>query len=290
MSEQIIPKKRGRKPKQLKKEEIEPTKEEVINSENENIILHLPITMKDIATTEVKDNDWFIRSESELVKPIKKQLNLKKDKTESSSEEISTIESIISEPQEKVNLNVLKIITHNMNFKANTKCWWCRNSFETVPVQLPEEYFSGIFHCIGHFCSYNCAKAYNLDLNDSLVWKRESLINLLYVQTYSEDKEITTAPSWMVLDDYGGTLTIEQFRKNFTNNTTNYLVLRPPLISRQMQIEESYKPSKSKNVPINGLNKLFTDTENDFVLKRSKPIQTSHLSLASTMGLIKTKN
>jgi hypothetical protein len=288
MSEPII-KKRGRKPKQSKIENTKPIEEKIVNSDEENIVLHLPITLKDVVgnTTQNKDNDWFIKSESELIKPKnqkKTQLILKKNETESSSSN----EPLITDTEVK-QLNIPKIMTHTLNFGPESKCWWCRNTFTNIAVQMPEEYFNGVFHCVGNFCSYNCVKAYNLDLNDSLIWKRESLINLLYSLTYSDNKEIQAAPSWMVLKDYGGTLTIDQFRKNFTNNTTNYLVLRPPLISRQMHIEESYKPVKSNSVPISGINKFYTDTENDFVLKRSKPVQSSHLSLAATMGLIKAK-
>ena len=42
--------------------------------------------------------------------------------------------------------------------------------------------------------------SYNIDLNDEKVWKRNSLLNLLYRQTYkSNDDEILPAPSWKIL-------------------------------------------------------------------------------------------
>ena len=132
-------------------------------------------------------------------------------------------------------------------------------------------------------------KSHNLDLNDSLSWKRESLMNLLYYKTYSEYKEIVTAPHWMTLEEYGGTLSILKFRENSVVNNKEYIVLHPPLISRQMQIEESYKLNKLKEVPIDKLNKIYSEIESEYKIKRSKPIKSNQLNLETTMGLIKSK-
>ena len=56
-----------------------------------------------------------------------------------------------------------------------------------------------------------------------------------------------------------------------------------------MQIEESYKLSKLKEVPIDKVNKIYSEIDSDYVIKRSKPIQSSQLNLETTMGLIKKK-
>jgi hypothetical protein len=191
-----------------------------------------------------------------------------------------------------INFRFGDMVIYNIEFEQNTKCWWCKNTFTTPKVSLPEQYYNDTFYCIGNFCSYNCPKSYNLDLNDTLVWKRESLLNLLYYQTYSEFKNIIPAPHWITLKEYGGTLSIEEFRLNSVINTKEYLVLHPPLISRQMQIEESYKINKLKEVPLDKLNKLYSDiqpNETDCIIKRSKPVQSAQFNLEKTMGLIKKK-
>jgi hypothetical protein len=59
-----------------------------------------------------------------------------------------------------------------------------------------------------------------------------------------------------------------------------------------MQIEESYKINKLKEVPIEKLNKIYSDVQgcdSEYAIKRSKPIQSSQLNLVTTMGLKKTK-
>jgi hypothetical protein len=63
-------------------------------------------------------------------------------------------------------------------------------------------------------------------------------------------------------------------------NNKDYLVLHPPMITRQLQIEESYKKSSSGIA-----NKIENLHENDFILKRNKPIESSHFNLEKTMGL-----
>ncbi len=186
MSELITKKKRGRKPKNfntlLQKNDCIILSEEEINSEEEKVIFHLPITMDEINSLEPTDISLFIKSENDI----------KKIKSSDELETSENLKSSILSSSNKVLLNtsVNKIVTHNMNFNKNTKCWWCKNCFNSPAVQLPEDYYNETFFCIGNFCSFSCMKSYNLDLNDSLSWKRESLINLLYYMTYSEYKDI----------------------------------------------------------------------------------------------------
>ena len=284
MTEQLK-KKRGRKPKHLinslTKSDVIP--EEPCKSEEDNIIFHLPINMDEINNSN--DMSIFIKSEeqpknySDSPESIK-QVEIKND-VEMKSERRTEI-NIISN-------SVNKISTYIFNFNSNTKCWWCRNTFTTCSIQLPEDYYNDTFFCIGNFCSFNCMKAYNLDLNDTLTWRRESLINLLYYQTYKEYIKINPAPHWMTLQEYGGNLTINEFRKNSLINDKEFLVLRPPLISRQMHIEESYKLNKLREVPIDKLNKKYSENESELSIRRNGPVVSSQMNLETTMGLIKLR-
>ena len=118
--------------------------------------------------------------------------------------------------------------------------------------------------------------SYNIDLNDEKVWKRNSLLNLLYKKTYNKDINIKPAPSWKVLKDFGGTVTIDEFRDNLDSNTYDFTYLHPPLIAFSSSINKSYKKEKYKH------NKNSSD---DIILKRSKPLKTTRYSLENTMGL-----
>ena len=291
MSEIITKKKRGRKPKNFNsniiKSDASTLPDEDVNSEEEKIIFHLPITMNEINNHEIASTDMsiFIKNEKDI-KSYDSKLNLQKNKS-SDSDSTETLKSSSSTNQVNLISNnvVNKITTHNLNFTKNTKCWWCRNTFDSPAVELPEDYYNNTFFCTGNFCSYNCMKSYNLDLNDTLTSKRESLMNLMYFLTYSEYKYIVPAPHWMALEEYGGTLTIQKFRENSITNTKEYLILHPPLISRQMQIEESYKMNKLKEVPIDKVNKIYSDIDSEYTIKRNKPVQSTQLTLENTMGL-----
>ena len=292
MSEVIQKKKRGRKPKNYNIIPVKPENNNSdihINTDEEQIILHLPITLDEI-NNDNQDIDVFIRSENDL---ISINTNNHTKNSEDSSETLRTTNIIntITTPNQKFGINnsVNKIITTNLFFTQNTKCWWCRNCFKTPPLQLADDYFNSTFYSFGHFCSWNCKKKYNLELNDSLIWKRDSLINLEYYLTYGEYIDIQPAPHWMCLEEYGGNMSIEEFRKSVISNTKEYLVLHPPLISRQMQIEESYKTNKIKEVPIDKINKIYSEIDSEYTIKRNKPIQTNQLNLENTMGLIKKK-
>ena len=150
---------------------------------------------------------------------------------------------------------------------------------------MPENYYNDIFYCYGHYCSWNCMMAYNIDLNDTSTWKRTSLINLMFYKTYGVFKEIIPAPYWLMLEDFGGILSIENFRNLFIVNNKDYLVLHPPMITRQLQIEESYKKSLHGTV-----NKIDNLQENELLLKRSKPMEATNFNLEKTIGLrIKVK-
>ena len=290
MSEKKQKKKRGRKPKNFNiiQAKIDNIKEvdDLINTEEEKIIFHLPITIEEVNNVEVVDvsvdTDIFIKSEKDI---FCSKINIKND-----SDLTETLKTSISiTNQTCANNSIHKIATHNLIFSQNTKCWWCRNCFNTPGLELPEDYYNETFFCTGNYCSFNCMKKYNLELNDSLTWKRDSLINLFYFKLYNKYTEINPAPHWITLKEYGGCLTLEEFRNNFIINSKEYIVLHPPLISRQMQIEESYKFNKLKEVPIDKLNRIYSEIESEYAIKRNKPIQTDQLNLEKTMGLIKKK-
>jgi len=270
-------KKRGRKPKNKIIENK--TIDLEINSEEEPIIVHLPISLEDVVNESLQqpvENKIFIKSEKDLIK-VNKHVENEEVLLKQINQKLIETEKIFM-----LGKSVNKVNVYNIKFKPTSKCLWCKHSFDTPAIELPEDYFNETFYCIGNFCSWNCAKSYNIDINDSSTWKRESLLNLMFYKTYGDFKEIIPAPSWLMLEDYGGLLKIEDFRKLFVYNNKDYLVLHPPLITRQLQIEESYKKSNNTNMTANKLENIY---DGELVLKRNKPIESTNFNLEKTMGL-----
>jgi len=70
----------------------------------------------------------------------------------------------------------------------------------------------------GSFCSFNCTKAFIKDNKHNPLYEHsEFLLAKLYFDMFGEKNVvINPAPHWRLLVDYGGNLTINQFRDNFS--------------------------------------------------------------------------
>lgn len=105
--------------------------------------------------------------------------------------------------------------------KSNLSCFWCRHSFETEPWFCPIKYepSNRIYEVDGVFCSKECTNAWLYDNNMNLLYKDSpQLLSLMYYQrTGNFTWDITErAPSWKLLQAYGGDMTIEQYRSSFS--------------------------------------------------------------------------
>ena len=74
----------------------------------------------------------------------------------------------------------------------------------------------------GIFCSFNCCKAFIKDYKQNVLYEHsEFLLSKLYFDMFGvKNVVINPAPHWRLLIEYGGNLTINQFRDNF--NKTKY--------------------------------------------------------------------
>jgi hypothetical protein len=107
--------------------------------------------------------------------------------------------------------------------KTNIRCFWCKLPFDSLPVPCPLKLTKdGKFVIENSFCSFECCKAYIID-NSRFIKYRESLslLHLLYA-TINNIKDFSTikiniAPHWSLLDEFGGPMSIEEFR-NYTSS------------------------------------------------------------------------
>ena len=128
----------------------------------------------------------------------------------------ASMDDVIKRSVSKMNTNFILHVNGKQTIKNNTnlRCWWCTYQFKTSPCFIPIKYYNNKFHVFGCFCSYNCAAAYSLNLNDYKAAERHSLLKKLYSKVSGEPCEnIKISPPKETLKDYGGTLTINQFRK-----------------------------------------------------------------------------
>jgi hypothetical protein len=122
-------------------------------------------------------------------------------------------------------------------------CLWDTYEINGTPVFLPEKYIDEKFHVVGWFCSLNCAVAYNLNMGDYNTSERHSLLKLMYGKTCDI---INPAPSMRVLTKYGGKLSIEEYRKNLQTNDKEYRLISPPMTFIAQTLEEKISRVTSK--------------------------------------------
>lgn len=122
---------------------------------------------------------------------------------------------------------------------TSTKCYHCTYNFDTMPCAIPYKYIKGIYQVYGCFCSFECA--YKYLLNNKIHKKQEviSLLHSLNKHFYNHEKTIPIipAPNKEVLIDYGGNITIEEFRKNNVSKENQYNICIPPLVPINHTVE-----------------------------------------------------
>lgn len=144
--------------------------------------------------------------------------------------------------------------------KLKLSCFWCRHLipedlasiscplkyapiYSKYSVKGDKKYIStidptepGCFHSDGLFCSFNCCLAYALD-NKHLAEFAHSrwLVNKMYIDyilstnpsfTLEDVKTLKPAPSWRLLESYGGSMSIAEYRASFNTIYYNDLKLQ----------------------------------------------------------------
>ena len=161
-------------------------------------------------------------------------------------------------------------------------CWWCCHPFDGSPLQLPYKHDDrrNTFTTTGNYCSWSSMKSYAIDKYGV---NRGGIIcgNIIMMRRrmYNQSGHVKPAPSRYSLDVFGGTMTIDEFRKNQTIDTTE----KKEIIS---------KPYKDNVIPFVSNTKKMDEIKNAnsnnnaLKLKRNKPLKRNHNNLESALGLI----
>ena len=304
----LVKKKRGRP----KKTELINTKIPVVKYikdndnylEDDEIILHLPISKEDIMSLGI-DNlsiDDVINSEKNVSEEndlIETENDVNKNYNNDNFKQVGSIIKKLKEENEQLKKYLTEITPmyftevksypielkifdiHNNQLvpkKTNINCWWCTYKFDCLPSFLPEKYCDNKFYVIGCFCSFNCSGAYNLNLNDNKVWERYSLLKQMYYMINKDninsiiDIEINPAGPKELLQKYGGPIKIDEYRKNSKILGREYHKLLPPFIPISINFEETTNSKTHyKNFNINNLINSNNKNEN-IIIKRNKPL------------------
>jgi hypothetical protein len=128
----------------------------------------------------------------------------------------------------------------------------------------------------GHFCSFECAKAWGMD-NGGSHWG-EILEFLALFRKHSAGKYVPTpvAPKRQTLQIFGGPLTIEEFRKSSGVNA--------PWVHQPGDIHKVHTFGRGGVPDPTPVTEPGTE-DSDLKLKRAKPLKRAASKLESALGI-----
>jgi hypothetical protein len=305
-----VPKKRGRKPTgrifQIEKGTVKN-----IETDNECIIAYLPLSLGDTKNiTDIGDISEAILEKTAIninksnITIINDLKNIISHTSECSSDKDVDKREYLNQMNNPHNLSqshkkdddiiklkskideLEKLLYDNIKFDKlneiciditkgnieNIHCWWCCSSFDHYPVGIPYNYRDDTFHTYGYFCSFNCAKAHNLDNVDNKTEEKNCLLMMLRKKLTNDDAYIKPANPRYSLKIFGGYQTIEEYRKDFKMIDKTSILIFPPLKPIKLYIEDEYKHK-------------IVRFQNDYKVKRNKPLQRTANSLASMLKI-----
>jgi hypothetical protein len=170
-------------------------------------------------------------------------------------------------------------------------CFWCCNQFEGRPCVIPIREEKGIYEVYGNYCCPECSLAYILDERDDshVKWEKISLLHRIYGASVSPGGgRIYPAPARNTLEMFGGTLTIDNYRKTIRDGKVRIDIHLPPMISILATMDtkpiDFYETTIPKSfVPLN--NERVQKVEEGLRLKRSKPLKDRESTLDAVMNL-----
>ena len=204
------------------------------------------------------------KNEIDQIELLKKELKEKNKIIKQMKDELINYKQYVTKNEtniNEINLNLISLKDGQQIIvdKTDIACWWCTYNFETKPFFLPDKYYNEQYYVFGCFCTINCACSYNINMNDSKIWERYSLLKIMYFEILNDTINISLAAPKEILKKYGGSVSIEDYRKSLDTNLKVYRHIIPPLSPIISYIEE-------KNKCENG-NKI-----NEIKIKRSKPL------------------
>lgn len=146
---------------------------------------------------------------------------------------------------------------------------------------MPISYNNNKYEVQGNYCSLECMKAYNAHLNDTYKNMRFQLISKMY---NLQDCNIKMAPPRESLRRFGGNLSIEEFRNNFSKESNINL---PPLsyVHPDCNNISSSVNNFSWVSDSNEYERVTVNNESTNKLERKKPVKKSHSTIDSMLGI-----
>ncbi len=96
-----------------------------------------------------------------------------------------------------------------------------QSQYERAPLHADKLVKNSYYETDGCFCSFNCCLAFIKDnIKNPLYEDSHHLLMRMYIEIFDGQNivHIFPAPSWRLLEEYGGHMNIQEFRDSFSNS------------------------------------------------------------------------
>jgi len=172
--------------------------------------------------------------------------------------------------------------------QTTAACFWCCHGFTHRPVVLPIRDTGDYLLVTGNFCCPECAAAYLFDMRQDAHTRWEQLA-LLY-RVYGEicDGTIHPAPPRAILQLFGGSLSIQEYRGLIHSHKVRVDLHLPPMVSILATMDtkpiDFYDSSLTKNVN-ETVKERLQKAEEVLRLRRTKPLKAWESTLDACLNL-----
>lgn len=114
----------------------------------------------------------------------------------------------------------------------------------------------------GIFCSFNCALSFIKDKNNDLFYKESySLLHTLYYDFVGKKAEkLLPAPDWRLLEEYGGSMSIKEFRESFYKIQYEFMfTIRSVNANDDRNHDKNDKNDKNDKKEMHPISKVFRE-------------------------------
>lgn len=172
--------------------------------------------------------------------------------------------------------------------QTTAACFWCCHGFTHRPVVLPVRDTGEHLIVMGNYCSPECASAYLFDMRQDAHTRWEQLALLYRVYGETCDNNIHPAPPRSILQLFGGSLSIQEYRGLIRSHKVRVDVHLPPMVSILATMDtkpiDFYDASLTKNVN-ETVKERLQKAEEVLRLRRTKPLKAWESTLDACLNL-----
>lgn len=123
-------------------------------------------------------------------------------------------------PSNAVKTYYSEVSKDNYAIRENVTNKKSKSKTKSKDIKIEEKAY---YETDGCFCSFNCIKAFIIDNKHDLLYKDSlNMLSKMYYDIFSSYDIIKPSPSYRLLKEYGGHLTIDEYRTGLSNVKYDY--------------------------------------------------------------------